>query len=62
MEKILLFGANYHAEYTIDVIEAQNKYKIVGIVDFAREKGSVYEGYEILGSDSELPEIMKNMA
>jgi UDP-perosamine 4-acetyltransferase len=33
MKKIILIGAGGHCKSTIDVIEKEKKYKIVGLVD-----------------------------
>ena len=32
MKKILIFGAGGHANSCIDVIEAENKFKIIGLI------------------------------
>lgn len=60
-EKIVVFGASDHTRYTIDIIEQAGLYEIVGILDFALEKGSAYGGYEILGRDEDLPELMASL-
>lgn len=49
MEKIFLFGASDHCKYTIDIIEQEKKYEIVGIFDFKLKKGNLFYGYKILG-------------
>lgn len=56
-DKMLIFGASEHTRYTIDIIEQEGKYEIVGILDFALNKGTIYAGYPILGTDSELLSI-----
>ncbi len=57
-EKILVFGASGHAQYTIDIIEQEGIYDIIGIIDSNIEKGTIYESYKILGSVEDLLEIM----
>lgn len=56
---ILIFGASEHARCVIDIIEQVNKYKIVGVIDLIKEKGTFYQGYEVLGDINDLPEIIK---
>ena len=38
MKKIILIGAGGHAKSCIDVIELQNKYKIIGLIDNKKKK------------------------
>lgn len=59
MEKIFLFGAGEHTKYTIDIIEKENKYRIVGILAENIEKGNTYAGYEILGKFADTPAIIE---
>jgi len=47
--KLVLVGGGGHCESCIDVIEQENKFQIIGIID--TKKGSVL-GYPILGNDS----------
>lgn len=49
MEKLILIGASDHCKYTIDIIEQEGKYEIAGILDQKLPKGSLFEGYEVLG-------------
>lgn len=59
-EKILVFGASDYTRYTIDVLEKQNEYEIIGILDYNNRKDDIFCGYQILGNDNDLPEIYKN--
>ncbi len=54
MKNIVLFGAGNQAHYTIDIIEKENKYNIVGIIDSIHEIGSERFGYKILGRQDDL--------
>ncbi|MCK9206149.1 MAG: NeuD/PglB/VioB family sugar acetyltransferase [Salinivirgaceae bacterium] len=56
-EPIVLIGGGGHCKSCIDVIEAQNKYSIVGIVDKESKKGEKILGYEIFACDNDLPEL-----
>ena len=58
MKNIILIGASDHCRYTIDIIEQENKYKIVGILDRSLSAGQVFGGYEILGYLDDIVELM----
>ena len=38
MRKIILIGAGGHAKACIDVIEEENKYKIIGVIEKVKTK------------------------
>ena len=59
MKKILLFGGGNQVHYTIDIIEKENKYQIVGIIDSIHEIGSDRYGYKVLGKQDNLNNIIK---
>jgi sugar O-acyltransferase (sialic acid O-acetyltransferase NeuD family) len=52
-KKIVLIGGGGHCISAIDVIERQNEFKILGVLDNVKSKGEKVLGYEILGSDNE---------
>lgn len=54
-ESILLVGAGGHALSCIDVIVAQGRFHILGLLGAPTEKGSTRLGYPVLGSDDDLP-------
>ena len=56
---LLLIGAGGHAKSCIDVIEQQNEFQIIGLVGSSNEVGTRVLGYEVLGIDDDLPELMK---
>lgn len=58
MESIILIGGGNQAHYTIDIIEKEAKYHIVGIIDSIHEIGSDRFGYKILGRQENLVEII----
>jgi sugar O-acyltransferase (sialic acid O-acetyltransferase NeuD family) len=58
-EKLVLVGGGGHCISCIDVIEAENKYEIVGIVDLKENLGKNILGYEVFGTDDDLPELSK---
>ena len=56
---LLLIGAGGHAKSCIDVIEQENEFQIVGLVGSRNEVGTRVIGYEVLGTDDDLPELIK---
>lgn len=57
MDNIILIGGGGHCISCIDVIETENKYKVVGILDSKEKIGQKVSGYEIIGSDDEISEL-----
>jgi sugar O-acyltransferase (sialic acid O-acetyltransferase NeuD family) len=58
-ENILLVGGGGHCKSVIDVLENQNLYKIVGIVDLPEKAGTEVLGYKVIGNDDDLPELIR---
>ena len=58
-ENIVLIGGGGHCKSCIDVIEQEGKYQIAGIVDVAEKVHQKILGYEIIGTDEELPFVAK---
>ena len=56
-EKIVLIGGGGHCHSVIDVIEQENKYEIIGIVDLKENIGKKILDYEIIGCDDDLETI-----
>jgi sugar O-acyltransferase (sialic acid O-acetyltransferase NeuD family) len=59
MKNLILIGGGNQAHYTIDIIEKENKYNIVGIVDSIHEVGTDRFGYKIIGRQENLVELIK---
>lgn len=55
-KEIILIGGGGHCKSVIDVIESENKYKIIGILDLKEKVGSEVAGYKIIGTDEEIEE------
>ncbi len=51
---ILLVGAGGHAQSCMDVIEAEGRWRIRGLLGGAAEVGSERMGYPVLGTDSDM--------
>jgi sugar O-acyltransferase (sialic acid O-acetyltransferase NeuD family) len=58
MKKIVLIGGGNQVQYTIDIVEKENKYKIVGIIDSIREIGTELYGYTVIGRQDNLNELI----
>lgn len=52
--KIILIGGGGHCVAAIDVIELENKFEIIGILDVDEKKGDKVLDYEIIGNDNSL--------
>jgi sugar O-acyltransferase (sialic acid O-acetyltransferase NeuD family) len=59
MENIILIGGGNQAHYTIDIIEKEGKYNIVGIIDSIHDIGSDRFGYKVIGRQENLSELIK---
>ena len=58
-EKIILIGGGGHCHSVIDVIEQENKYEIIGILDKKELIGNNILGYKVIGCDDDLETIFK---
>ncbi len=56
-EKLILAGGGGHCKAVIDVIEKEGSYTIAGILDRPEIVGEAVLGYEIIGSDRDIPEL-----
>ncbi|MFN3755992.1 MAG: acetyltransferase [Flavobacterium sp.] len=61
MENIFLFGASDHCKYTIDIIEKEGKYKIVGIFDKRLLPGEIFYSYKVLGYIDDLLKLSNSL-
>jgi sugar O-acyltransferase (sialic acid O-acetyltransferase NeuD family) len=59
MKNIILIGGGNQAHYTIDIIEKEGKYGIIGIIDSIHDVGSDRFGYKILGRQENISQIIK---
>lgn len=58
-EKIVLIGAGGHSHSVIDVIEQENHFDIIGLVDKKESLGQNILNYKIIAVDEDLEEIFK---
>ena len=54
MRNIILIGAGGHADSCIDVIECENKYNILGLIDMPEKVGQFSHGYKIIDTDENI--------
>lgn len=58
-KNIALLGAGPHANVVIDVIEQEDKYQLIGLIDSRRDIGSAYNDYTILGRQEHIVKLKK---
>lgn len=61
MKKIIIIGSGGHASVIIDAVEKEKKYSIYGIIDPVRPVNTMIYGYRVIGTESVLPAIMKDV-
>ena len=59
MEKLILVGGGGHCKACIDVVEQEGTYNISGIVDQPDRLHQRVLDYEIIASDNDLPDLIK---
>jgi sugar O-acyltransferase (sialic acid O-acetyltransferase NeuD family) len=59
MKNVLIFGASGHGSVVLDCLERSKEYRPVGFVDSNILKGTKKFGYEVLGTENELPILME---
>ena len=58
LANIVLIGSSGHAKVVIDVIEKEGKYRIRGLIDSLKPAAGKVFGYEILGGEETIPELL----
>ena len=56
---IVLIGGGTQVSYSIDIIEKQNSHTIVGIIDSYKMIGDVLFGYNVIGRQDEINELIE---
>ena len=54
---LVLIGGGGHCVSCIEAIESMACWKVAGIVDTPERRGERVLGYEVIGSDADLPEL-----
>ena len=60
MKRIVVIGASDQSRCTIDVIEQEKTYEILGVLDKKLSKGDLFSGYKVLGYLEVIEELMAN--
>jgi sugar O-acyltransferase (sialic acid O-acetyltransferase NeuD family) len=60
MKKLILLGGGGHCKSCIDVIEAEQKYEIVGLLDKKEFLGEKILGYPFIGTDDDIATFVKD--
>ncbi|MGB3143130.1 MAG: acetyltransferase [Maribacter sp.] len=58
MHNVIIFGASGHGSVVLDCLEKEGKYNVIGFVDSFKKKGTIINGYEVLGSEFDLPYLV----
>ena len=58
MKNIIIFGASGHGNVVLDIVESEGLFKPVGFIDSIKRKGTGIHGYEILGTEYDLPYLI----
>ncbi|WP_430424053.1 NeuD/PglB/VioB family sugar acetyltransferase [Maribacter litoralis] len=58
MQNVIIFGASDHGSVVLDCLEKEGKYNVIGFVDSYRVKGYIVNGYQVLGSEFDLPYLI----
>lgn len=56
-KRVLIVGARGHARSVVDVIKAENRYRIAGLIDSFQMPGTVCFGCKIMGGEKDVPGI-----
>jgi sugar O-acyltransferase (sialic acid O-acetyltransferase NeuD family) len=59
MRNIVVAGASGQAKIVVDVLERTVQYQVIGYVDTYKEAGTWWYGYPILGTEKDLPLLIK---
>ena len=59
VKNILIFGASGHGSVILDIVESEGRYQPVGFIDSYKQKGTLKNGYEILGTEFDLPYLIE---
>ena len=54
---VLLIGCGGHSRSIIDVIDSDNKWKVIGLIGLPEQIGNTILGYKVIGGDNDLPRL-----
>jgi len=56
--KIILMGGGNQLRYSVDIVEREKKYEIVGVVDSVQPLGKELFGYRVLGRQEDIRDVV----
>src|ERR1700683_4351565 len=56
--RVVVVGCSGHARVIVDILEAEKRCHIVGLLDDLRPPGTEVLGYQVIGSDEDLPALV----
>jgi sugar O-acyltransferase (sialic acid O-acetyltransferase NeuD family) len=59
MAKIVILGSSGHGKVIIDIVQGEGKHEIAGLVDRYQPIGHQVFGFQVLGSEEDLPRLAK---
>jgi len=59
-QSVIVIGAGGHARVVIDILEAADRYRIIGVVDKQLAEGQLFCNYPVLGNDEILPKLYQD--
>ncbi len=59
MKNIVLIGGGTQAVYTLDIIQKESKYNVVGIIDSLQPIGHDIYGYKVIGRQENIKDLAK---
>lgn len=59
-KKIVIIGASGHGSVVLDCVIKEGIYDCIGFLDSSKAPGTLNSGYEILGSEYDLPQLMQS--
>ena len=60
MHNIVVIGSSGHARVVIDAVEREARFHIAGVIDTFKPVGHICLGYQVLGDELRLPDIIRN--
>ncbi len=58
VDAVFVVGASGHAKVIVDILERQLTWSIAGLIDTYKPRGTQVMGYEVLGPEDSLPELI----
>ena len=58
-EKLIIVGSSGHAKVVIDIVEKEEKYEIIGLIDDHKKMGESTLGHPVIGTTESLQNLLK---